>query len=347
MSNNNYLQFANQILKTYDDQIKYYSNLLQTVNEFQITGDCYWALASIYLNFKTKTTKTKFYIEKSKEFYSLVQNKNTIIRGPFLIKITESEYYYKNSNHKIAKDILNSSLELITLETYFFSIIWFYLSIQIIIDENGTDIEHQITSLIDKVDNTYYDEKDKNFENEMSILKLFLESLILKHKKRFFHKGKSMDLMHSIVFKESVFQEIIIVQYFELLIDEIKIYNQIDSIREFKELLKQLIAIASSTNNFLLLMQSFFLEQLILLVTNDDASYEEIQKLENIISQYPEFNLIDEFNKEKEKFFEIVSNFAEVRTKIDIDRYHSIQTLQLTSYVKDMYKIMQQNLKLK
>ena len=319
MSNSNYLQFANQILKTYDEQIKYYSKLLQTVNEHQLTGDCYWALASIYLNFKTKMNKTKYYIDKSKECYSLVQNKNTIIRGPFLIKVTESEYYYKNNNHKIAKEILDSSLELITPETYFFVIIWFYLSIQIIIDENGNDIEYQISSLIDKVENTYYDEKDKNFEYEMSILKLFLESLILKHKKRLFHKGKSMDLMNSIVFKESVFQEIIIVQYFELLIDEIKIYSQIDSIIEFKDLLKQLIIIASSTNNFLLLIQSFFLQQLILLVTNDDATHEEIQKLENIILQYPEFNLIDEFNKEKEKFFEIVSNFAEVKTKIDVD----------------------------
>ena len=281
--------------------------------------------------------------------YSLVNTSQHIIRGPFLIKITEAEYYFKNNDFSKSKETMQSALLLITPKTYFFYISWFYLYIQIILAENSTNFDQQIKSLESKISSIILEHSDANFTGEMKILKKFFFALTLKRKTRFFEKGKAMNILHSIVFEESIFQELIIVNYFDLLLDELKLYNQIEVINEFKELLNKLVVISKLTNNFQLLMQSFFLMELLNLLNNESQQETEknVQIFEGLLLKYPEFNLTESFESEKIKFFDILNLFSKTKMNIVSDKYVAIQTLQLSNYIKDMYKLMQQKFSLK
>lgn len=332
-----FLIYTKEILTYFKERTGYYLDLVKEENNAMILGDCYWALANIALNFSNNNDTLSEYIKKAQLNYSKLGDRNDI-EGMFLINIVEIEFLFRKGKKTDAKNKLDKFFTLIDNRNYHFYLIGFFVLIKSIVSSNSPNIEDEYASILQKVSVVPLEGKDPDFPNELALINKLVTGLQYKAKIRLFQKAKAMEILQDLLFFPSIYQEIAIIQYIELLLDEIKLYNQPDSYDELKKLIDQLLILGTRSINFNLIMQSFFLNELLKLLLDENSSdiKKNMKNFEQVLLNFPEFNLLSDFNVEKDRFLNLIDKLG--NDEFSRNKFQNLESLELETYLHEINK---------
>ena len=244
----------------------------------------------------------------------------------------------RNQEFSKANEKLQKFFSLISEKNYYFYLIGFFVKIKLIVSDDTSNISNNLSNVLQDLIDIKKKSQDQDFKQELNLIEKIINALQLKSKNRLFQKAKSMEILREFLFEPTPYQEIIIIQYIEILLDEIKLYYNSEAIVEFKELIDQLLILGGRLVNFNLIMQSFFLNELMRLLSNDKVQNlkENMNRFEDILKKYPEFNLLSTFNEEKSKFFNIVDKLGTL--EFSKNKFHNLQYLELELYLDNINK---------
>jgi hypothetical protein len=327
--NQKIISVSKTILNYYDKKFQEYYNYLNQISDDsiqnqKIIGDIYWKLTEISLQTNNPTEAIKN-INLASKYYL---KSNTKI--PFPVRMLENELLIQTKSKENFFLVVDEFLSNISKKNDYKVLIIFHQLGQILLFEKSEiiNIWFEKIQLLHK-----HKFLELNTKNEFNVFENFLLAVKEKNQVRIFNKVKAMEILRTINSKATFFQDLIILTYLELLIDEYRFYKANIVISEVNALIIDLLEIANSDNNIQLVIKIFFLKIILDLISK--ANYDILKPLKDLeifLNPYQHFNIDKYFLEEKERFLNKLKEIEEFNG--NTEQKNALETLELNYYIQ-------------